>query len=263
MLKNLSGETALFPIIGDPIAFVKSPHALTAGFDARGKNAVCIPMHVAADDFPVVMEALTRTPNVEGLLITMPHKETAFAFCAGSDKTSAMLGGVSVMRRARDGTWHGGMLDGRAFVNAQVARGAKPKGARVLLIGAGAAGSAIAIALLEADVAELVIHDTDPSRVARLIKAIDRVAKGRAHSGTPDPAGFDMICNATPMGLSEGDALPFDVDFLKPDMFVGDVIAGHGTTPLVQAARKAGCGTADGTDMVQAVQDMMLDFMLA
>ena len=94
-------------------------------------------------------------------------------------KRAKMLGVVSVIRRNPDGTWHGDMLDGLAFVKAQKDHGAEPEGARVLLVGAGGAGSAIAIALLEAGVRELVIHDADESRVATLIDLLSSLGQGR------------------------------------------------------------------------------------
>lgn len=262
MLENLSGETRLFPIIGDPIVFVKSPARLTSGFAARGHNGLCIPMQVPDGDLKVVMQGLTSTRNVDGLLVTMPHKFTAFTYCSNSSETARLLGGVSVMRRNPDGTWHGGMLDGLAFVKAQVDEGAKPEGARALLIGAGAAGSAIAIALLEAGVRELVIHDSNESRVSQLLDILGDLGRGRATAGPADPKGCDMVCNATPMGMAEGDPLPVAADLLDSSMFVGDVIAGHGVTPFLQAAQAAGCKTANGVQMVEAVQEMMLDFML-
>src|SRR3977135_737901 len=95
----LSGETRLFPIIGDPIIFVKSPERLTSGFEARGHNGMCIPMQVAEADLDVVMRGLTRTFNVDGLLVTMPHKFTAFTYCATSSDRAKMLSVVSVIRR--------------------------------------------------------------------------------------------------------------------------------------------------------------------
>lgn len=262
MLENLSGETRLFPIIGDPIVFVKSPERLTSGFAARGHNGLCMPMQVPDGDLKVVMQGLTSTRNVDGLLVTMPHKFTAFTYCATSSETARLLGGVSVMRRNPDGTWHGGMLDGLAFVKAQVDQGARPEGARALLIGAGAAGSAIAIALLEAGVRELVIHDANESRVSQLLDILADLGRGRVTAGSADPRGCDMVCNATPMGMAEGDPLPVAANLLDSSMFVGDVIAGHGVTPFLQAAQEAGCKTANGVQMVEAVQEMMLDFML-
>jgi shikimate dehydrogenase len=262
MLEYLSGETRLFPIIGDPIIYVQSPRRLTSGFAARGHNGLCIPMQVSAADLEPVMQGLTRTPNVDGLLITMPHKFTCFAYCATSSDTAKLFGVVSVMRRNPDGSWHGDMLDGRAFVKAQIDEGAKPKGARVLLAGAGGAGSAIAIALLEAGVRELIIHDADEARTTKLLGLLSEIGRGRVRTGPPDPAGCDLVCNATPMGMAVGDPLPVAAHLLTSSMFVGDVIAGHGVTPFLQAARDAGCKTANGDQMVEAVQAVMLDFML-
>jgi len=123
-------------------------------------------------------------------------------------------------------------------------------------------GSAIAIALLEAGVRELVIHDADASRVATLLDLLSDVGQGRASAGPPDPAGCDLVCNASPMGMEDDDPLPVDAALLSSSMFVGDVIAGHGVTPFLEAARAAGCKTANGDHMVEAAQDLMVDFML-
>jgi shikimate dehydrogenase len=262
MLENLSGETRLFPIIGDPIKYVESPARLTSSFRARGHAGVCVPMQVPAGDLDDVMRGLTVALNVDGILVTMPHKFTAFTHCASSSERAKLLGVVSVIRRSPDGTWHGDMLDGLAFVKAQKDQGAHPEGSRVLLVGAGGAGSAIAIALLEEGVRELVIHDVDETRTAKLVKLVSDLGGGRVTVGPPDPTGCDMVCNATPMGMDDGDPLPVDADLLTSSMFVGDVIAGHGVTPFLKAAQTAGCKTASGGQMVEAVQDLMVDFML-
>jgi shikimate dehydrogenase len=262
MFGQLSGATRLFPIIGDPIKYVESPMRLTRTFEERGYNGICVPMQVPADDLDAVMGGLTAARNVDGILVTMPHKFTAFAYCTTSSERAKMLGVVSVIRRNPDGTWHGDMLDGLAFVKAQQDHGAEPEGARVLLVGAGGAGSAIAIALLEARVGELIIHDADESRVATLIELLSGVGQGRVSAGPPDPTGCDLVCNATPMGMEENDPLPVDAALLTSSMFVGDVIAGHGLTPFLQAAESVGCKTANGGHMVEAAQDVMADFML-
>ena len=262
MATTLDGETRLFPIIGDPIRYVKSPQRLTAGFAARGHNAVCIPALVPEAALADVMRALALTRNVDGLLVTMPHKFKVAAHCATTSERTKLLGAVSVVRRNADGTWHGDMLDGLAFLKAQEDAGAKPAGARVLLIGAGGAGSAIAVALLEAGVRELGIPDNNKARAQYLLHVISAMANGRARLGPPDPTGCDMVCNATSAGMNIGDELPVEPGLLRGTMFVGDVIAGHGTTPIVQAAQAVGCKTANGDQMVEAIQQMMLDFML-
>ncbi|MEZ4657283.1 MAG: hypothetical protein R2911_06905 [Caldilineaceae bacterium] len=236
MLAQPNGETRLFPIIGDPIIYAKSPERLTSGFAARGHNAICVPMQVAATDLERVMHGLTLIPNVDGLLVTMPHKFTAYTYCATHSERSRLLKVVSVMRRNDDGSWHGDMLDGLAFVKAQVDQGAQPDGARVLLVGAGGAGSAIAIALLESGVRELIIYDRNAERVAELIAVAAELGRGRVVAGPADPTGCDMVCNATPLGMAAGDPLPVAAALFTPTMFVGDVIAGHGETPFLAAA---------------------------
>lgn len=262
MIDQLSGATRLFPIIGDPVKYVQSPVWLTRTFGERGHNGICIPMEVPDEALDVVMAALTATPNTDGILVTMPHKFTAFGHCTTSTERARILGVVSVIRRNPDGTWHGDMLDGLAFVKAQQDHGALIEGARALLVGAGGAGSAIAIALLEAGVGELVIHDADEARVAALLELLAGLGSGRAVAGAADPSGCDLVFNATPMGMEDGDALPVDPRLLTATMFVGDVIAGHGTTPFIAAAKSIGCKTANGDNMVEAVQDLMADFML-
>lgn len=262
LLGQLDGATRLFPIIGDPIRSVQSPARLTSSFSAQGYNGICIPMQVPETSLERVMAGLAATPNVDGLLVTMPHKGAVYRYCATRSERSRLLENVSVIRRNADGSWHGDILDGLAFVEAQRQQGARPDGARVLLLGAGGAGSAIAIALLEAGVRELIIHDTDAARVAALLTRVANVGRGRAVAGPPDPRGCDMVCNATPLGMAEGDPLPIDAALLGPSNFVGDVIAGHGETPLLAAARAVGCTTANGDQMVEAVQEMMLEFLL-
>jgi len=134
MLEALSGETQLYPIIGDPIVFVKSPQRMTAWFAARGHNGICIPMQVPKDDLETVVRGLERTPNVRGLLITMPHKNAMLDLCATCSTTSRRVGAVSIVRRNADASWHGDMLDGLSFVEAQKKQGAVLQGARVLQV---------------------------------------------------------------------------------------------------------------------------------
>lgn len=262
MFETLSGETLLYPILGDPITFVKSPQRLTAEFALRKHNGICVPMQVPAGELESFLRGLAPVSNVRGLLITMPHKNAMFPLCDTSSETSKLLGVVSIARRNADGSWHGDMLDGRAFVTAQKKQGAKLEGARVLQIGAGGVGSAIAVALLDAGVRELVLHDAHEARTNDLVRLLSGLGRGSVVKGAPDPTGFDGVVNATPMGMSSEDPLPIPAHLLNSSMFVGDVVAGHGFTPLIQAARAAGCQTADGVQMVEAGVKMMPDFLL-
>jgi shikimate dehydrogenase len=124
MTSQLSGASRLFPIIGDPIRYVESPVWLTNTFAGRGHRGICVPMRVPDGGLGVVMAGLTAIANADGILVTMPHKHAAFAYCATSSDRAALLGAVSVIRRDTNGTRHGGMLDGVAFVKAQQDHGA-------------------------------------------------------------------------------------------------------------------------------------------
>lgn len=259
---RLDGRSRLFPIIGDPIVYARSPEWFSQHLANSGVNGVCVPMQVPEGALDEVLAGLSVTPNVDGIVVTMPHKTLASSHCATLSETSRLLGAVSVMRRNPDGSWHGHTTDGDAFLKALVDNGATVEDARVLLLGgAGGAGSAIAIAMLHAGVRALVIHDLDPQRTDHLIEQLGDLAGDRVLAGTADPTGFDLVCNATPVGMVDGDPPPVRPDLLDESMFVGDVIAGHGETSLIEAARQAGCSTADGDQMVVAVQDIMLDFM--
>jgi shikimate dehydrogenase len=260
MLEALSGETVLYPIIGDPIGFVKSPQRLTAKLAERGHNGICVPMLVPDGTLMDFLRGLAPVSNVRGLLVTMPHKGAMFEHCSTASETTKLLGVVSIVRRNEDGSWHGEMLDGLSFVEAQKKAGAKIEGARVLQIGAGAAGSAIAIALLDAGVCELVVHDVDAAKAEALVQLL--ADRGCVNVGPPDPTGFSMVINTTPLGMHPNDPLPISTDLLTGSMFVGDVVAGHGETPLLMAARNVGCKTADGSQMVDAGVDLMVGFLL-
>ena len=259
---QLNGETVLYPIVGDPVAFLKSPSLLTAELAARGHNGACVPMQAPEGKLQDFLRGVEACGNVRGLLVTMPHKHAMFAHCATSSPTAKLLRAVSIVRRNADGSWHGEMLDGESFVAAQKKQGASLEGARVLQVGAGGAGGAIALALLNAGVRELVLHDPDAVRLNEVVELLNGLGRGHVVAGSSDPTGCSVVVNATPLGMSHEDALPVAAHLLHASMFVGDVVAGHGVTPLLQAAQAAGCRTANGVQMVEAGIGLMADFLL-
>jgi len=258
---NLNGRTRLYPLLGDPIIYARSPDWLSQRMDERGMNMISLPLEVPEGKLGQVIKGLTAINNVDGFSLTMPHKQTGFSYCATHSETSELLGVVSAARRNADGSWHGHTTDGDAFVKAQIDHGAVIQGARVLILGVGGAGSAIAISMLDQGAKEVVIYDQDTTRMNALATLLEPKAQGRLQTGASDPTGFDLVCNATSMGMNETDPLPLDPRLLSDTMFVGDVVAGHGETAFIRAARMAGCKTADGDAMVVAVLDVMCDFL--
>jgi shikimate dehydrogenase len=262
MLDGYSGATRVFFIVGDPIAQVKSPQGMTQALRARGADAVVVPAQVRPADIDAFFALAERMPNVDGILVTVPHKFDAARLCAQLSARAASIGAANIVRRRDDGHWHGDMCDGEGYVAGLRRLGCEPRGQRVLLVGAGGAGSAIAHALVDAGVGALALHDADAGRRDTL------AAKLRAYGalvpavGSNDPRGFDLAINASPAGMRADDPLPLDVTRLARTTFVGDVVTLPPLTPLIEAARARGCATMTGADMFDATRDHMLSFFL-
>jgi Shikimate 5-dehydrogenase len=257
---KLNGATQLCFVIGDPIAQVKSPAGVTEMLQDSGLNVICIPGHVAPHDLKTFWEGMVRLQNLSGIIVTVPHKIAAVGMADRLSDRAAFLGAVNTLRRTPTG-WEGDMFDGLGHVAALEKAGCVLKGKRALLAGAGGAGSAIAHALVLAGVSELAIHEMDAARRESLVGRLASLGLSRIGEGSDDPSGFDVVVNATPMGMRDGDALPFDGDKLTPDMFVGEVITQPAVSPLVAKAREIGCGTITGIDMFAEVRDLMVDFL--
>ncbi|MGS5087903.1 shikimate dehydrogenase family protein [Hydrogenophaga sp. A37] len=262
MNDTLDGASRLHYIVGDPIAQVKSPAGVTQAFAEHGCNAICVPAHVAPAHLADWVRGVSLAHNVDGIIVTVPHKFACTDLCASTSERAAFLHTVNTMRRNADGSWHGDMFDGLGFVTAMQDNGGQPAGKKALLVGAGGAGSAIAHALVMAGVRELAIFDPDEQRRAALVERLAGLNRCPVGHGSADPTGFDIVINATPVGMKESDPYPLDVTKLDARMFCGCVITAPAITPFIAAARAKGCSTMTGTDMFARVRDLMVDFLL-
>lgn len=263
MLSFPDGDTRLHLILGDPVAQTKSPSGLTAEFRRRGVNAICIPMHVGPGDFRGVMAAVRAVGNVDGVVVTLPHKFAALQECAQASDRARFLGAANVLRRTAAGLWEGDMTDGAATVAALSHAGGTLRESRALVLGAGGAGSAVALALLEAGVAALAIADLDAARRDGLVARLAARTAAAVTAGTADPRRCDVVVNATPAGMGRDDPPPLDPDRLEPSAVVADLITRPAMTPLLQSARGRGCTVVTGADMFAHGAGMMADFLLA
>ncbi len=262
MSQALSGATRVHFIVGDPIAQVKSPAGVTQAFHNAGRNAVCIPAHVAPNDLAGWTKGVSLAQNVDGIIVTVPHKFSCFELCATTSDRAGFLKAVNTLRRNADGTWHGDMFDGMGYVEALKSKGCEPRGQRALLVGAGGAGSAIAYSLMTAGVKELAVHDADVVRRDALVARLASLGLGKVSAGSSDPTGFDLCINATPIGMKEGDPHPIDSTKFTAQQFVGCVITAPAVPPMIAAARAKGCNTLTGADMFARVRDLMVQFLL-
>jgi shikimate dehydrogenase len=262
MFETYSGATKIIPLLGHPIAQTKSPYGMTTGFALRGVDAIVVPIHVLPQSVAAFLDALDDIENLGGVMATVPHK---FALCAHAETMTdraAFFGSANVMRRDASGRWRADMLDGLGLVRAIERAGGSVAGARALLVGAGGAGSAIALEILNAGAASIAVHDTEANRRDLLISKLNDRHPEKATAGTASPTGFNVAINATPLGMRAGDAAPLDLDRIDGAMFVGDVVTANDDTPLIRAAKAAGCRCCSGHDMFDASLDLMLDFFI-
>jgi len=247
---TITGSTRLYAIIGDPVAPLRSPALFNATFARQGRDAAFIALQIAEGELAAAWPGLLAMRNLDGLVITMPHKEAVVPLLARLGPTARLTGTVNTIRRDSSGAFEGDMFDGEGFRDGLERAGHQPRGARIMLVGCGAAGRAIACALARAGAAALTLHDATPGRAEALAALLaQHFAATRATPGAPDPRGNAIVVNATPMGLREGDPMPLDAKLLDASQVVADVIPNPEITPLIAAARALGCATTTGRDM--------------
>lgn len=239
--EQLNGATRLFAIVGDPIEQVRSPEMFNALFASLGFDGVLVPVHAPVEDFDAVVTGLKRMRNLDGIVVTVPHKIAAMRHVDRLLPTAEQVRAVNAMARDPDGRWAGEMFDGQGFLAGLIAEGCAPQGRRVFLAGIGGVGRAIAYALAAAGVASLTLRDTAPGRAEALARTLASSHPGlRVDIAEDCSAACDLAVNATPLGMRANDPLPFDVDRLGRSAWVAEVVMKPDLTPLVAAARARG-----------------------
>lgn len=255
------GETRLFAIIGDPIAQVRSPDLYNPRIARAGHNAVLVPLHVPAARFDTALRGLLALGNLDGLVVTTPFKERILPFADVVRAGGRQVGAINALRRESDGRWTGDIFDGIGLLAAIGSLAQTARGRQVLLLGAGGAGSAIAFALAGAGAERIGIFDLIAERAERLAARV-RSFYGAcgASAAVPDIAGYDLLINATPVGMEPDFALPPIIGALHPGITVIDIVPKPATTTLLAQAQALGCPTANGQAMISGQADAVLAF---
>jgi shikimate dehydrogenase len=247
----ISGKTILIAHIGYPTETFKAPQIYNPWFEKMGIDAVVVPMGVKADDYRQVLKALFRLTNIRGALITMPHKVTTVEMLDDVSTTVKVAGSCNAILRRDDGTLLGDMFDGAGFSRGLKRKGLRIAGASSLVVGAGGVGSAIAASLAAEGPASIALFDANAASAESLAGRLRlHYPEVLVDVRSNDPAGYDLVVNATPLGMKASDPLPFDVSRLSPSTFVGEVVMKQEITPLLHAAREKGCRFQVGTDML-------------
>lgn len=257
----ITGRTRVIAHIGWPTEAFKAPMIYNPWFEQQGIEAVVVPLGVEAVDYAQILRPLFRIRNLRGALITMPHKVTTASLVDELSTTAKIAGACNAILRRADGTLLGDMFDGAGFVRGVARKGRRIAGASALVIGAGGVGSAIAASLAAAGVASMGLFDAAPASAEALGQRLQQHYPAlRIGLGSKDPDRYDIVVNATPLGMREDDPLPVDVARISPDTFVGEVVMKQEFTPLLRAAKAKGCVVQVGTDMLFEMIPAYLEF---
>ena len=247
----INGHTQLIAHIGFPTHSFKSPLIYNPYFEQAGINAVVVPMGCQSAHYPAFLKSVFNLTNICGALITMPHKVSTVALLDEVTATVRVAGACNAVKRLADGRLVGDMFDGAGFVRGVQRKGFDVNGKRVLVVGTGGVGCAIAASLAGAGIAAISLFDVNSESCEGLAHRLKtNYPQIEVRTGSNDPSGHDLVVNATPMGMNEGDPLPLDVSRLSAQTFVGEVVMKTEMTAFLQKAHSRGCRVQVGSDML-------------
>lgn len=258
----ITGKTKIYGILADPIVQVRTPEVFNRLFAENGIDAVLVPIQVGAEGLATLVTGLKEIKNLGGTIVTVPHKTAIAALCDELGEAGQMVGSVNTVRREEDGRLVGNMFDGLGFIAGLKSQGYSPADKRVLLLGAGGAAGAIAFALAEAGVSRLTIANRTQEKARRIAsRVVEFYPDLTVQAGDFNPKGYDLIINATSLGMKADDPVPLDPDLLTPDMIVAEIIMKPETTALLAAAKDRGCPIHYGRHMLDQQIKLMAEFM--
>ena len=242
--RRIGARTAIFGVLGKPVSHSVSPVMHNAAFRSARLDAVYLPL--AASDFDDFMTFASEV-GLAGASVTAPFKVNAFERADECDPVTRRIQSVNTLRR--DGTrWLGCNTDVTGFLSPLRSQMQLP-GTRATILGAGGAARSVAVALASAGVKVTV-----SARRAEQAQSVAGLTGAAVAAWPPDPASWDLLINATPVGTSpNADASPLSSDYLfHGGGLVYDLVYNPQETRLLQDAMRAGCRTIGGLDMLVA-----------
>jgi 3-dehydroquinate dehydratase/shikimate dehydrogenase len=239
-IEQVETVTKVYGIAGNPVSHSMSPWVMNTAFRRENVNAVYLPLH--AKTLKDLLATVTGLP-LDGLSVTMPYKQAVVEHLDNSDVLTQQTGACNTIVRGKDGRLFGFNTDVYGIVAAIEPRVAL-QGARVLVIGAGGAGRA-AVFGLRAKGAEVWILNRTPAKALALAKQSGAKTVKRSEVAK---LSFDLIFNATPVGMGSDPQTPLEVNELNA-LWVFDSVYNPIETRLLKLAQTRGCGTISGAEM--------------
>jgi shikimate dehydrogenase len=243
---KITGRTKITGIFGSPVDHTLSPAMQNAAFEALGLDYCYMPFPVHPDNLADAVQSI-RALNIAGVNITVPHKEKVMALLDTIDKEALFIGAVNTIVNA-EGRLDGYNTDGRGFMQSLDEKGISVQNKKILITGAGGASRAVSYYLcMKAD--NVFLYGRTKMKVDKLAADLKQINNNVSTVGSTYNIGeYDIVINATPLGLKEDDPLPFDTEQLKSEQVVCDLI--YKETRLLKEASRKGCVTMNGLGML-------------
>jgi shikimate dehydrogenase len=245
-----TGKAELVGIIGHPVGHSLSPRMHNAAFAADGLDFVYVPMDVEPDRLPTAVEGL-RALGFRGFNVTMPHKRAVVPLLDELDVSVRVSGAANTVVLQGDAA-RGANTDGVGFVDACRECEVELAGRRVMLVGAGGAAAAVAVALLEEGIEVLHLVNRTAGRAEQLRRTLReagyeaRIEVSLQEAVREVAAGSEVLVNSTYLGMKPDDPLPIPEDALEGKAVCDAVYVPVGETGLIHRARERGCRVVPG-----------------
>jgi len=259
---TITGTTRVFYILGDPVAQVRAPEVYNHLFREHGIDAVLVPLKLPAAALPGFLQHGLAAENIGGFWATMPHKPALATHLKPADPVAQVAHAVNAVRRLPDGRLEAALFDGIGFVKGLDHFGMPVTGKRVLVVGAGGGGHAVAAAIAQRQPAVLAVYNRTRERAGSLVQRLRPLVGDAVRvADSSDPAGYDLVVNCTSQGLKPDDALPFEPQRLDAGAAVVDILMTREPTALLKACRARGIHAEAGYEMlVQQVPEYLRFF---
>jgi len=247
---TVTAATRVLTLLGDPVGHSASPEIQNAAFAHAGVDGVYVAVRCAGDDLQGFMHGLARAGG--GGNVTLPHKEKAASVLDVRSEAVRRTGACNTFWGGPDGKVHGDNTDVDGFQRAlRLFIGGNAKGLRVLLLGGGGAARAALHGLLEEGADQVLLYNRTQERA----RAVARRLGGPRTRVVPifrelEGESFDLVVNATRLGLDPDDATPLDLEILHRAGAAMDLVYGRHTTAFVRSAEAAGVRVTDGLEML-------------
>lgn len=254
-MREISGTTRIFPVIGWPVEQVKAPALFNAYFQRHDIDARVVPFKVPPRDYINAVRTLMAMENVGGIFVSIPHKPMSVDAVEQPTSRALLAGSCNAIYKNADGVLIGDLIDGEGFVRAfdRTLAGTPFDWAhsKALVVGSGGVGCAIAEALATRGIGEVAICDTRTEQAEALRARLQQAFPDcRVVIGRPAAEGYQLVVNCTPLGMHPDDPMPIDLQGVSKDCIVADCGMKIEMSRLLVTAQERGCRIQKGKEML-------------